>query len=159
MLKDKNNFSGKCIKFTILIWIIAILMISWFAMFLALIIFILLYLSMNENNTLNYDKVLEFFWVIDCIWFLFSKGKNSSQNSYKNNIQKKLDKLKLEEKLEKQKELKKLENSIEFLKDEKINKKNSLDSWNIYSKNNNSFEWWKSIWDDYESVLDNFNKK
>ena len=183
MLQEKKKYSGWCIKMWFILAIIIFLI--WSGLFIVLIVVFFVFFWWNKKTNINFTKVLESIWVYDCIKYIFwdyeKKDWNDNRNKWvmindylekiNKSIKKRADELKKKEKKEKQKELEQFENTEilwerpkieEYKKEEKNYKTNNTSFWRIKSKSkyeHSSFNDSKSIWDDYESVIDIMNKK
>ena len=172
--KNNKNSINKCKVFIWAIFFSAFLIINW-AWFLIVFVFFLYVLAKKEN--ININSILKDFWVYGCLKFLFWENFNIKE-ILKNKFNESNKKDDLYEKIKKQDyeiEMKKLEKLLKNVKENSINQQASFGSIytksekkidkNISNKNGsslkykgNSFNNWKSIWDDYESVLDIMNK-
>ena len=181
MLQEKKNYSKWCMKLWIALIVILFLIWSWLIVILVFIGFA--FFTWNKKTNISFNKLLEFIWVYDCIKYFFwdyekddwwyKSTKKSTRNIYLEKIneaiKKRAEELKRKEKREKQKELDKFSKN-DLLWDElenwNKNKTRKIERKPIYSKvkkntkyEHSSFNDWKSIWDDYESVMDIINKK
>jgi len=160
MLQDNQKYSGWCIRLWIVIFIILFLL--WSGLFIILIFIWFAFIWWKKNNNINYNRIFEYIWILDCVKKILRKFNYEDRKKY-------------EEKFNyfNKTRVSKSKNIIKSSQNETNNKniikkistisnKNKLSSNNkiINNKKNNENSYKiKSIWDDYESVIDIMNKK
>ena len=173
-----NNISNKCKKKfqNASLWAVFLFWLFFVFPFLLIILVVLFF-----NKKLSLSWIYKIIWIKDCLdemsKNLKRKVDKKIENDYKSDtskqktkylelmndlIKKRSEDLKRKEKLEKKEDYTEVLEYIDIDKtneDDKALKNNySTNSWNKHSSKYNSFNKWKSIWDDYESVFDIMKK-
>ena len=156
-----------------------VILVVFFGPFL-IVILVVIYLKTD----LDLEKTLKSLWIYDCFW-ISAKTKVPWKNLPESQIEKPVKKVyydyirdmlneknkwKFDTMLEVKKEKKK--EKLEFIWEDKlVNNKSKIryrrrsndnaKTKDLHFKTDKKYEfnWWKSIWDDYESVIDNLDKK
>ena len=170
-MQEINN--TKCTKWIILI-VVAIML------FLLMPFLVIILIAIYFKTDLNYKKILRNLWIYDCFnipaktqtpW---EKKPNSQikkpvKKVYYDKLleQKKKDSSNIKEKLMKElndkivEKRNKYETNNEFLDRKRKIKRDAsphVDTDKFDKTSDNNYNWWKSIWDDYVSVLDKYQK-
>ena len=174
MLQEKKKYSAWCMKLWVFILVIMFFIWSGLIIFLVFILFALF--SWNKKNKINFKKILDSIGVYDCFKHIFwdynkwwnNKIEFPKSKQIKNYLDRMNDaiknralELRKKEELEKKKDLGNISDILDDeVKKEDMNTVNNRFS-TIKSNNKrrtNSFNEWRSVWDDYESVIDIMNK-
>ena len=174
--KNKKEYLSGCFRLGITIFVLFLLVITGFIFYLIIFFFIF---AWKKKTNINFQKVLEKLWVYDCFKYFFWEFKTKEIlkkyedkfNKYEYKFNKNKRKNEYIEKIRKQNFEIKLKNLEELWKNKKEEPKNQQDGFSPlfiksektikkvkYKSENNSFNSWKSIWDNYESVIDIMNK-
>lgn len=166
MLQEKNkNFSFWCIKSAIFFTVFVFLI--WSGL-IFIIFFILIVLLIKLN--LNFTKILDIIWIDDCIDYFIEKFNLKDNKKYRekifeyrNKFWKKRKDVFPETEYDKKYRKAKPEPDFSYTRKEKNSLEKKDEYKNRINKKNNDIKYnlnnWKSIWDNYESVIDIMNKK
>lgn len=148
MLQEKDN--KNCFRLILIIFV-------WLSVFIAFPFAIILLLFYLYKSDFNLNKSLKKYWLLKC--YYLEKSLKTFKAAYEEN-KKNYEILKNDETwldIEKKTEFKEdaytiIDNDIKFV-DSEIYNSNIANTKNT-STNKYEFNSWKSIWDDYESVID-----
>lgn len=185
MLQEKrqDKLKAACVRLGISLVVLLFLIYTWLIIIFIFLLFIFFW-NKNSKTKIDFPKLLEFLWIFDCAKLVFweevfdNDEIKQSPRDYNyldrmNESIKKNSKIKkLKEIIEKRKRINEFieskdsyynNTSIDKFERKTMNKSiidKKIKKGNInISNSKHSYNDWKSIWDDYESVLDTMKRK
>ena len=186
--KEHEKLKKWCIKLFIILWVLTFLLYSWLIVFIIFILFVFFIWNKKTMWEYDIWKILKSIWVYDCVKLIFwnidfeslTNKKDSPFWNKRNDYLERMNQIikekwerdrKRQEELRKQKEEELMYNKEAYYK--KIDKTKIISKKEVNSdykktissnssstfNSKHSYNDWKSIWDDYESVIDTMKKK